>query len=104
MIILEDVIKKISDGPKAKLAEGVVNLLVGDLLFASWPFKSGGWGLGPLPLGKWKSTTISRLPDTSENVAYKRDSFPWFMALIPQFQTTRSGIGIHGDGNVPGTL
>jgi len=45
--------------------------------------------------------TLAKVP---ENDPYTdKSGFGWFARLIPQFETERSGFGIHPDGNVPGT-
>ncbi|MEM6405536.1 MAG: L,D-transpeptidase [Pseudomonadota bacterium] len=65
---------------------------------------SGPHGNGPLPIGSYTVQT-RRVADGSLGAGFT-DSVSgnsWFIPLTPQFNTTRSGFGIHPDGNVPGT-
>lgn len=64
---------------------------------------SGPWGNGPMPPGRYFIGTPFEIhPD---NKPYRDASgFAWFATLRPQFTTKRKGLGIHPDGNVPGTL
>ncbi|WPU91869.1 hypothetical protein SNE25_21365 [Mucilaginibacter sabulilitoris] len=76
----------------------------------SWPEKnlsspavSGPYGAGFIESGAYRAR---------RNVLLDKDGIPaycdpnskcWFQLLDPQFQTARTDIGIHPDGNVPGT-
>lgn len=68
---------------------------------------SGGWGKGYLPEGEYKveklvsQGEINNLPNKQ---AYQLFNYGWFAAITPQFQTDRDSLGIHPDGNVPGSL
>lgn len=81
-------------------------LTMGNLLINGKLFKavSGGWGKGALPQGIYTVVPARKLPDTKENVAYKKEGFPWVAGLMPQFDTDRTNLAIHADGNVPGSL
>ncbi len=70
-----------------------------------WPAVSGPHGKGLLPEGKYRigkavildSTVLASLP-------YKDSSgLAWWCPLEPLFLTKRTHLGIHPDGNVPGT-
>lgn len=64
---------------------------------------SGGWGNGPLPFGLYRAENIRILEDIEKNFPFKKEGFPWFMNLQPQFSTERKDLGLHADGNVPGS-
>lgn len=70
----------------------------------SWTAVSGPWGNGSLETGRY---TIERTKAVEGGLGGSfqdegGDSF--FIPLTPQFSTMRTGLGIHPDGNVPGTL
>lgn len=72
-----------------------------------WPYWSGGWGKGPIPRGIYILRNIVRLEDTENNKAFKRDGFPWYAELeCPEYvlREGRDSLGIHPEGNLPGTL
>lgn len=75
----------------------------------SWPIVSGPWGNGSAPRGAYlmeKPVALAVKPGEDEkSIAPFRDpaGFAWFAHLTPLFQTDRTGLGIHPDGNVPGT-
>jgi hypothetical protein len=65
---------------------------------------TGPWGLGPLPRGEY---TI-KVHDVVENSLNPGLIDPitkksWFIPIVANFQTKRNSLGIHPDGNVPGT-
>jgi hypothetical protein len=65
---------------------------------------SGPWGLGPLPKGQYVirvRDVVTKSPKAGYTDPLTNDS--WFIPIKPNFQTSRSGFGIHPDGNVPGT-
>lgn len=65
--------------------------------------RSGPWGKGPLPCGKYLVEKPVALDVEPESPYSDGLGFAWFARLLPQFATERSGFGIHPDGNVPGT-
>jgi hypothetical protein len=72
--------------------------------FGSWSAVSGGWG-DPLPSGTY---TVERRKVTgytkSIGVGFQdKTGKGYFVPLTPHFSSTRTGIGIHPDGNLPGT-
>ena len=78
----------------------------------AWKATSGPYGKGAAPRGEYQ---ISRPKEIDNSNAAFRDpsGFAWFAALTPTGQpnaegkliphTDRTGLGIHPDGNVPGT-
>jgi hypothetical protein len=73
----------------------------------SWSATSGPWGNGALPTGEYSMDYAPvDVPDDHPNQAsYTDDSGnSWWVAITPQFATDRDGLGIHPDGNDPGTL
>jgi hypothetical protein len=63
------------------------------------------YGKGRLPKGLYKIKKPIKLKDCEKNIPY-RDIYNnyWFCPIEPMFKTDRSGLGIHPDGNLPGTL
>ena len=59
----------------------------------------------PLPKGEYLiGETFLVNPPEFQKGAYKDQSgFAWFTRLHPAFSTPRTGLGIHPDGNLPGT-
>lgn len=69
-----------------------------------WQCTSGGYGKGPLPKGMYiidKCYTLKAIKGKTE--AYTGKEFPWVAKLTPQFNTDRTGLLIHPDGNKEGT-
>lgn len=75
-----------------------------DPLSFAFPTRSGGYGKGYLPLGTYKVVSCIKRPDTKKYAPFKKDGFPWIAGILPQFETDRDNLGIHPDGNVPGSL
>ena len=70
---------------------------------------SGGYNRGTLPIGLYSVKKPLKLDDTENNKAYKKESFPWVAKLFPKGiciddKGKRTGLFIHPDGNVEGTL
>lgn len=74
----------------------------------SYNCKSGGWGKGPAPYGHYEirelktPDQIASLPGNGE--AYAQFGFGWAAVLTPLFDTDRTGLWYHCDGNVAGSL
>lgn len=72
----------------------------------TWNAVSGPYGKGAAPPGAYfirRAMAVN--PEADENKPYKdKAGLAWFAQLDPQFETDRMGLGIHPDGNVPGTL
>lgn len=69
-----------------------------------WDGVSGPWGRGRLPEGIYNVTDIVALPNVPANNAYcDATGSCWWAPLQPRFQTNRTSLGIHPDGNLPGT-
>ena len=70
-----------------------------------WPAVTGPWGKGAAPPGEYMIQKATRLKDCKKNRPYRdKAGNVWFAKLTPTFETDRTGLGIHPDGNVPGTL
>ncbi|MCP4704584.1 MAG: murein L,D-transpeptidase [candidate division Zixibacteria bacterium] len=71
-----------------------------------WPAISGPFGKGKLPAGEYYITEPVEIKSTAKKYEPYRDKtgFAWWCRIIAQFETERSGFGIHPDGNIPGTL
>lgn len=67
---------------------------------------SGPYGNGPAPKGSYRITPPVAIDPTADSNKGFLDpkGNAWFAALHPEFETDRIGLGIHPDGNVPGTL
>ena len=73
-----------------------------DDLVKEWdvPAVSGPWSKGRLPNGNYNGTNLRRRND---NKAMTCDGKGWSLDLNPAFDTDRTLLRIHPDGNVPGT-
>jgi RHS repeat-associated protein len=72
----------------------------------SWPAGSGPWGNGQLPPGTYTlpSPPVTVPPNHPNQPSYCDGSGNcWWQPITPNFPTNRTGLGIHPDGNVPGT-
>jgi RHS repeat-associated protein len=72
----------------------------------SWPAGSGPWGNGQLPPGDYTlpSGPVPVLPIHPNQSSYCDGAGNcWWQPITPNFPTNRNGLGIHPDGNVPGT-
>lgn len=73
----------------------------------TWTAVSGPHGNGALPPGMYTIETDRRTALTRELSAGFRDrqtGLGYFVPLTPDEVIGRTGLGIHPDGNVPGTL
>lgn len=69
-----------------------------------WAARSGPWGKGKLPDGLYRIGAAVSLSGAS-NTSYKDAAdFAWWCPITPRFETPRSGLGIHPDGGISGTL
>ena len=72
-----------------------------------WAACSGPYGKGPAPRGIYNVRKPIPISDVEENKPYRdAEGNAWFAAMQPMkgFESERQGLGIHPDGNVPGTL
>jgi RHS repeat-associated protein len=72
----------------------------------SWPAGSGPWGNGQSPPGDYTlpSPPVPVPPSHPNQASYCDASGNcWWQPITPNFPTNRTGLGIHPDGNVPGT-
>jgi hypothetical protein len=70
-----------------------------------WSAVSGPYGQGSLPEGLYRiGKAVAIDPDNPGNRPY-RDSagLAWWCPIYPSFITDRTGLGVHPDGNIPGT-
>lgn len=66
---------------------------------------SGGGGNGPFPAGRYRLMPAYQLGPNHPNIdAYRREGLAFFAPLIPLFNTIRNNLGVHPDGNLPGTM
>jgi hypothetical protein len=67
--------------------------------------RSGPWGRGPLPPGRYvlgKPTALD--PEAERNDPFTdEEGNAWWCPITPQFTTDRKSLGIHPDGSVNGT-
>lgn len=70
----------------------------------SYPTISGPYGKGFLPRGEYKLTSCYFMKDNGGVDAYKKEGKPWVAKITPCFTTKRTGLYIHPDGNVEGSL
>ena len=72
---------------------------------SQWPAISGPHGKGLLPEGKYRIGQAVALDSTIlANLPYRDPTgLAWWCPLEPLFLTKRTHLGIHPDGNVPGT-
>lgn len=68
----------------------------------SWKATSGPHGKGAAPRGAYQVGRPTAIDPS--NVAFRDpQGLAWFAELTPSFKTDRTSLGIHPDGNVPGT-
>lgn len=91
----------------------VENCLIGRLVIAntetyhvtSYGAISGKWGQGALPPGKYKVKKAVRLDRSASSAYADKYGIKWWAKIEPDgWSTNRTGLGIHPDGSVPGTL
>lgn len=77
----------------------------GDQVPLKWECISGTYGLGALPQGDYTIDKCYKLKEVEgKTEPYQGVSYPWVATLTPQFDTDRTGLLIHPDGNKIGTL
>lgn len=95
-------------GPK--VAKGIFTITSNnnDILFdhraTSGAERASSLNRGALEEGNYmidSMITISK--DHPDHDAYTLNDFGWFAGIDPQFKTDRSALGLHPDGNVPGS-
>ena len=72
-------------------------------ILETWPGVSGPHGNGPLPAGDYLGGSLREKPDLPKSPFCDPSGNCWFYPLNPTFPTNRTALGIHPDGNVPGT-
>ena len=71
-----------------------------DVLPPDYSAVSGPWGRGPLPSGDYDGHTMRRRKHPGMSI----DKFGWSLNVDPDFETDRSLLRIHPDGNAFGSL
>jgi RHS repeat-associated protein len=69
----------------------------------TWPATSGPYGNGALPAGDYTAGIPRELPKVPNSPYCDSGGNCWFSPLEPNFPTDRTSLGIHPDGNIPGT-
>lgn len=83
---------------------------IGKLLWDqdSYGAVSGPWGNGSAPPGNYAVERNKVVSDSNMEEGYcitdSQGKLCFFIPITPQFPTDRNGLGIHPDGNVPGSL
>ena len=68
-------------------------------------FKSGGYGKGAAPKGEYTAHSYMDIAkDFPNSDAYSKFGIGFFVRIDAEFPSDRKDLGIHFDGNVPGTL
>lgn len=73
----------------------------------SWTAVSGPHGNGRLPAGMYTVAVDRRtaqMKDLGPGFIDRETGLGWFVPLVADDNIGRTGLGIHPDGNVPGTL
>ncbi len=71
----------------------------------SWSAVSGPHGRGRLPSGRYRIGRVTTLLSGDQNRSYRdRTGLAWWCPIYSNFDSTRTGLGIHPDGGVSGTL
>lgn len=95
-------LRYIIDGRKFKnnMSQGIFDIIdnSGEIIF-SHDARSGGFGKGSLQPGEYKAVWYT---DKSEK-AFVNHGLGWLVSIIPQFETDRTQLAIHPDGNVEGS-
>ena len=86
------------------MTTGYIFFSEGHKLLGMWPARSGGYGNGTITYGRYQIGACNRIADIPENKAYKREGYPWCVELIVPEYIDRTGLMIHPDGNIPGSL
>jgi len=66
-----------------------------------WRARSGPYGQGSLPAGSYEGSNLRYRTNAAMT---DREGFGWSLNLQPLFQTGRTLLRIHPDGNTPGSL
>ena len=72
----------------------------------TWPAVSGPHGHGPLVAGLYRVERRQIVPMSAAIAPGFRDpstGMGFFVPITAMFRTNRGGLGIHPDGNIPGT-
>lgn len=92
-----------------KASKGNGSRLYGTLKWIDVEYKciTGGYGLGPIPDGLFEVRVRHAVEGKKNNMksgyVNPLNNRGWFLPLNPKFSTSRTGFGIHPDGNLPGT-
>lgn len=94
---------------KEEIALGVMYFIDNDgSIVFEHEFRSGGWGKGPTPYGNYMIKSLVTPPEVqamgTQADAYSQFGFGWAAVLTPLFSTDRTGLWMHCDGNIQGSL
>jgi len=83
---------------------GKASKATGELSLNGEPYAavSGGYGKGALSFGTY-TVKVRHVVDSNLRDAFKIGTTQFFIPIESSADSTRSGLGIHPDGNVPGT-
>jgi hypothetical protein len=90
------------DGNKVN---GDIILLKDNNTYSRYPSVSGNIRSASLPLGEYDIVSCYKLSETAVKLhrLCMGEKFSWIAGIIPQFDTTRSGLAIHPENQYPGT-
>lgn len=89
------------------LAKGTCYIWQDVHLRCQFPILSGGYGRGYLDLGDYSIRgliTPDKIEKMSNPKPYQTDGYGFAFPMTPLFETNRTGIWMHPDGNIPGSL
>ena len=66
---------------------------------------TGPYKKGALPKGVYTIKQALEIENCKQNESYiDRSGFAWWCSITPTFVTSRTGLGIHPDGGIKGTI
>ncbi len=94
-----------------KIAKGTGTIVYGELIWGAEKYNvvSGGHGNGALPDGLYTIKIRHAVVGTKGKMKpglidpKSKKGKGWFLPIEPKFKTKRNELGIHPDGNLPGT-
>lgn len=89
------------------IAYGDFYIISGDRLLEKFPAQSGGYGKGPCETGEYEIDwfiTPEDMATRKNKDAYTLFNFGWAFNMKPRFNSERTELMLHPDGNVKGSL